>query len=408
MIISNSKVAMSSDRSFSAKSKTVSAVTTGDSTVGSSKEDGINTSFSEYKNADGSHGFSASLTTFSKAKFAAIFQEKEGINGDEQATDEVEGSKAENEVRGNAKGHRSKASKGVSQISENRDRMNLRRVREQTIMYLLLRIRQILHGEDKCSEGTSELYNISKGQGVDGYGYSGGYSVESNSANMFKATYDANIYEEQETTNYNTVGTVVTADGREINFDVELKMSRAFTKMAEKYTESHPSNAMSLVDPLVINLNDNIAEVSDQKFYFDLDADGKEDKISYLNSGSGFLALDHNGDGIINDGSELFGTKSGNGFDDLAKYDSDGNGWIDEADEVFDKLRIWVKDEKGNDQLYKLKDKGVGAICLENVNTNFSQKSQDNKVTNGIIRHTGMFLYEDGRAGTMQHLDMAT
>ncbi|MFQ8776527.1 MAG: hypothetical protein ACLR78_02345 [Roseburia sp.] len=76
-----------------------------------------------------------------------------------------------------------------------------------------------------------------------------------------------------------------------------------------------------LCDPLVINLDSNIANVSDQKFYFDIDADGSDDSISMLNSGSGYLALDRNGDGIINDGSELFGTQSGNGFADLAAYD---------------------------------------------------------------------------------------
>ena len=64
-------------------------------------------------------------------------------------------------------------------------------------------------------------------------------------------------------------------------------------------------------------------ELSDQTFYFDLDADGKEEEISVLN-GSGYLALDKNGDGVINDGSELFGTKNGDGFADLARYDEDG------------------------------------------------------------------------------------
>ena len=42
-------------------------------------------------------------------------------------------------------------------------------------------------------------------------------------------------------------------------------------------------------------------------------------------NGSGYLALDKNGDGTINDGSELFGTRNGDGFADLAQYDEDGN-----------------------------------------------------------------------------------
>ena len=45
-------------------------------------------------------------------------------------------------------------------------------------------------------------------------------------------------------------------------------------------------------------------------------------------------------------------TKTGNGFSELAEYDSDGNGWIDENDEVYDQLKVWVKDENGKDKLY--------------------------------------------------------
>ena len=141
---------------------------------------------------------------------------------------------------------------------------------------------------------------------------------------------------------------------------------------------------------------------------FDLDADGNEEEISMLESGSGYLAFDKNGDGIINDGSELFGTSNGNGFADLAQYDKDGNGWIDEADEIFDKLRIWVKDADGNDNLMSLSETGVGAIYLGSRDTDFSLNNLSDNHTNGVIRKTGMFLYENGQTGTMQQLDLAT
>ena len=162
-----------------------------------------------------------------------------------------------------------------------------------------------------------------------------------------------------------------------------------------------------MMDPLVINLDTNIASLSDQKFEFDIDSDGILDSISSLEGGSGYLALDKNGDGIINDGSELFGTKSGVGFKDLMIYDEDGNGWIDENDEIFSKLLIWSKDENGNDELYHLKEAGVGAICLQKASTDFSLNSLKNNQANGQIRSTGIFLYENGNVGTMQQLDLA-
>lgn len=218
-------------------------------------------------------------------------------------------------------------------------------------------------------------------------------------------SYEAEFVQtEQETTAFTTVGTVKTADGREINFNLDVEMSRSFTQY---YKEQYQVQSVRVCDPLVINLDTDIAELEDQKFFFDLDADGQMDEISMLNGGSGYLALDKNQDGTINDGSELFGTASGDGFADLEKYDQDGNGWIDEGDAVFDKLKIWCKDENGNDVLYKLADKGVGAICLQRVGTQFSLNSQETNDTKGYIRSTGVFLYENGMAGTVQYVDVA-
>lgn len=208
---------------------------------------------------------------------------------------------------------------------------------------------------------------------------------------------------EKEDTSFSTVGTVKTADGREINFNVNVGMSREFQ---ETYREDLNLASFTMCDPLVINLDTDVASLSDQTFYFDIDADGELDEVSQLGAGSGYLALDKNGDGVVNDGSELFGTSSGNGFADLAKYDEDGNGWIDENDAVWDQLKIWAKDENGKDVLYKLADKGVGAICLQNVATDFTQKGQNGQ-TLGAIRNSGVFLYENGNVGTVQHVDVA-
>lgn len=207
---------------------------------------------------------------------------------------------------------------------------------------------------------------------------------------------------EAEDTAFSTVGKVRTSDGREIDFNVNVGMSRRF----QQSFQTNMQLGFSMCDPLVINLDTDMASLSDQTFYFDIDADGEEDEISQLGAGSGYLALDKNGDGRINDGSELFGTASGNGFADLAKYDEDGNGWIDENDAIWEKLKIWCKDENGNDVLYRLADKGVGAICLQNASTDFTLQGQTGR-TNGAIRQSGVFLYENGNVGTVQHVDVA-
>ena len=62
-----------------------------------------------------------------------------------------------------------------------------------------------------------------------------------------------------------------------------------------------------------------------------LGGDGWRRRISWMKPGDGLLAYDRNADGKANDGRELFGPQSGDGFGELAALDSDGNGAIDEG-----------------------------------------------------------------------------
>lgn len=232
--------------------------------------------------------------------------------------------------------------------------------------------------------------------------------LTSGSANGFTTWYreDETIYcyEESETTSFSGKGVVVTADGREIDINVQLNMSRSFT---ESISTFHNSVQTVLTDPLVIQLDDCPVSVSDEKFMFDIDSDGVSEKISKLSAGSAFLALDRNGDGVINNGSELFGTKSGNGFLELAAYDEDGNGWIDENDSIYKDLKLWQKDDAGKDKLTGLKENGIGAIYLGAQNTRFSLNSLTDNSTNGVIQKTGLYLKEDGQAKTIAQVDLA-
>lgn len=257
----------------------------------------------------------------------------------------------------------------------------------------------------------SMLFGESRAKEIFGNELTESISSESVYTNLTRTSPKSNTltvstgqyYEEKECTNFSTKGVVKTADGREISINMDISMSRSFSQYFEEEFQVMPVNTC---DPLVINFDGNVADLTDQKFFFDIDGDGDKDEISNLASGSGYLALDKNGDGTINDGKELFGPNSGNGFADLAAYDEDGNGWIDEADAVWKKLKIWCRNEDGTESLYTLAEKGVGAICLQNASTDFSVKGANNQ-TNGFIRSTGIFLYENGNVGTMQHLDVA-
>lgn len=209
-------------------------------------------------------------------------------------------------------------------------------------------------------------------------------------------------YQETEATSFSAAGVINTTDGREIAFSVDLAMSRSF--MQEQNISIRAGDAEK-IDPLVINFSGTAAELTNTKFSFDLDTDGTDDQVSFVRPGSGFLALDRNNDGIINNGRELFGPETGNGFLELAAYDEDGSGWIDENDSVFDKLRIWTKDTAGKDTLFALGEKGIGALYLGNIETLFAVKNQSNE-TLGQVSRTGLFVKENSAVGTVQQVDL--
>ncbi len=208
---------------------------------------------------------------------------------------------------------------------------------------------------------------------------------------------------EFEMTTFSSCGIITTGDGRQIDFSVDLEMSRAY---AEETSLSIRAGDAVQTDPLVINFNGSAAELTDATFSFDLDIDDAEESISFLKSGSGFLVLDKNRDGIVNDGSELFGPATGDGFSELAAYDDDQNNWIDENDAIYDRLSVWTRSESGENQLSSLKTSQVGAIYLSSVETLFDLKDQDNN-QKGQIAATGIYADEDGSVKTVQHLNLS-
>lgn len=210
------------------------------------------------------------------------------------------------------------------------------------------------------------------------------------------------IYSEAEQIKFASAGSVQLEDGRTIMFDVKFRMSRQF------YSENHLNLRLgdaAKVDPLVIDLNGTGPQLTSQKYEFDLDADGSADNISFATGGSGFLALDENRDGAINDGTELFGPQSGNGFKELRAYDLDKNGWIDDNDPIFKMLSVLTIAENDEKMLFKLGEAGVGAIYLHETDTKL--EFTDGLVANGEMKSSSIYLKEDGTAGTLHHIDLS-
>lgn len=192
-------------------------------------------------------------------------------------------------------------------------------------------------------------------------------------------------------------GQVRTADGKTIDFDYSLAMERSF---ASEKTEQE-SATIKLRDPLMLSFDGKACELTEDCIAFDLDADGKPEQIPGLGKATAFLVFDRNGNGKADDGSELFGVASGNGFADLALLDGDHNGWIDEADAAFSRLAVW-----SGERFDSLQARGIGALYTAAVDAPFALKTGSNELL-GQIRAAGLYLSEAGEVGQMQQVDLA-
>ena len=192
-------------------------------------------------------------------------------------------------------------------------------------------------------------------------------------------------------------GQVRTTDGKVIDFDYSLAMARDYR--SERSQEE--SGRTKLSDPLMLSFTGKACELTKDCIAFDLNADGTPEQIPGLGAGSAFLVFDRNGNGKADNGSELFGVASGNGFADLAQLDSDKNGWIDEADTAYGQLALW-----SGDKFNSLKEQGVGALYTAAVDAEFALKTSSNELL-GQIRAAGLYLSEAGEVGQMQQVDLA-
>jgi len=107
---------------------------------------------------------------------------------------------------------------------------------------------------------------------------------------------------------------------------------------------------------------------------FDLDADGQLDRTGWSSPDDGLLVRDLNGDGQINDGTELFGAATRlpdgsvarDGFEALASLDSNADGAVNATDPAFAELRVWQdRDSNGlasADELKTLDDLSITSL----------------------------------------------
>ena len=120
------------------------------------------------------------------------------------------------------------------------------------------------------------------------------------------------------------------------------------------------STAWSACSPIIVDVGRDGIELgaAGVGVYFDMDNNGRPNHLQWVRLGGdeGFLALDRNGNGVVDNGSELFGVgtplllegrNAPNGFVGLAQYDSpalggNDDGYITSADAIWSALRLWL------------------------------------------------------------------
>lgn len=146
----------------------------------------------------------------------------------------------------------------------------------------------------------------------------------------------------------------------------------------------HSTSAWSFCSPIVIDLGNNGIRLGDRGVgvHFDVNADGIRDHVQWVRPGGdeAFLALDRSGNGLVDDGAELFGVgtpmllegrNAPNGFVGLAQYDQrqlggNDDGLITEADAIWPQLRVWLdRDANGvatANEMRTLRSQGITAL----------------------------------------------
>ena len=169
-------------------------------------------------------------------------------------------------------------------------------------------------------------------------------------------------------------------------------------------------SAMNYASPLVLDLDGDgieLTSVNGATAFFDVNVDGFAEATGWVAADDGLLAYDINGNGIIDDGTELYGDQTGHahGFQALAQLDSNGDGIVDASDTLFDGLVVWHDlNSDGISQageMRSLADVGIASISVQATTTSYW-------VAGNEIRYESSFTWADGSTGVVGDAFFAT
>jgi len=163
------------------------------------------------------------------------------------------------------------------------------------------------------------------------------------------------------------------------------------------------------ITPLALDLDGDGLEVTSvqEGVVFDYDNDGEGEQTSWVGSDDGFLVQDRNGDGQINDRSEMFGDMFGHadGFSHLSELDSNQDGQITADDEQWSELKVWrdldQDGETDEGELFGLEALDIESIDLDANTTNETLEGDT------WVSHESTFTTGDGETHGIYDVHLA-
>ncbi|MCX7180568.1 MAG: calcium-binding protein, partial [Proteobacteria bacterium] len=196
-------------------------------------------------------------------------------------------------------------------------------------------------------------------------------------------------------------------------FDLESQINNAVTTTFHAATSFSGAAPPFLFrsDPLTLDLdNDGLETVGinpSNPIFFDHNADGVKTATGWVKPDDGLLVLDRNGNGVIDNGAELFGDNTPlygggfalDGFGALVQEDTNADGRVDAGDARFGQLRIWRdQNQDGISQATELHTLGQeGIVALKVAKTeHIALLNNGNQIAD-----LGGFVRTDGSGGTL-------
>lgn len=232
-------------------------------------------------------------------------------------------------------------------------------------------------------------------------------SEDSNSANVSAPTAEAvaSPASEIETIPENgkpmTLAQMIAVQERRTSMQLDLRFKQTTTEEG-RVGISLEELGVKKVDPLVLDLSGEGINLTDagKGALFDVTADGKLDSTAWVRGNTAMLVYDRNGNGVIDNGSELFGDQNGaaHGFAELAKYDSNNDKKIDILDPIFKALKLY-RDLNGDGKIEKQELQTLPELGIKALNLDFMRTSAD--INGNSLILNGSFEREDGSTGQL-------